>query len=49
MLSFLNLSDTIYWELKSINDNLESIFFLLIIMEILLCFILVLLILMVGR
>jgi hypothetical protein len=49
MLSLLNLSDTIYWELKSINDNLESIFFLLIIIEILLCFILVLLIVMVGR
>jgi hypothetical protein len=47
MLSLLNLSDTIYWELKSINDNLESIFFLLIIIEILLCFILVLLIVMV--
>jgi hypothetical protein len=49
MLSLLNLSDTVYWELRSINDNLESIFFLLIIITILLGFILALLIVMVGK
>ncbi|MGY0288945.1 MAG: hypothetical protein ACUX7D_09365 [Candidatus Methanodesulfokora washburnensis] len=44
---FSQLSDTIYWELRGIRDDLDTIVFLLIIMIVLLCFIVALLILMV--
>jgi len=44
---FSQLSDTIYWELRGIRDDLDTIVILLIIMIVLLCFIVALLILMV--